>query len=190
MRKFLSGVLVFSMVFSVLEPFLANALVVDGAPENTLTGENNGYVNLVNSGAYTVNFTLSGTLDAGDAFYVEVIDGSGNIFTGSSAPATGGESTGSLFLNLSIPPFMEGALTFSGLVYTGGVLSQVAASGITSVGVLDVTVPVVSATGSYIATTTSVDFSGITLTETNFSGATLSYSGVSGGTEVGVIDLL
>ena len=78
------------MTFAIIQPFsVADALVIDGAAENILSGDNNNFVNLSNSGAFGVNFSLSGTLDPGDTFFLTVADGSGQIATGAFLSASG-----------------------------------------------------------------------------------------------------
>ena len=68
--------LVTLMAFSLIQSFLVSATVIDGAPQNIISGANNNFVNLSNSGTYSVNFALSGTLDPGDTFGISAVDGS------------------------------------------------------------------------------------------------------------------
>ena len=85
-RKILASMLIVSVFFTNLS---VHATVINNAPENILSGINNQSVNLANSGAYTVDFSLSGTLDSGDTLYVSATDGSGATSTGTFFSAIG-----------------------------------------------------------------------------------------------------
>jgi hypothetical protein len=98
-KRILSGLVALSMLVSLVQP-LVYATVIDGGG-NTLSGSNSNSVNLSNSGVYTVDVALNGTLDAGDTVLLTAMDGSGNTLTGSLVSASGGESTGSVILDFS-----------------------------------------------------------------------------------------
>lgn len=133
----------------VVQPLLLVYATVDGV-WNTISWANSNYINLSNSWAYQVNFSLSGTLDANDTFLLTASDGSGNTATGSLTSASGWESSGSVSLNFNTSGWSEWQLSFSGEVYSGGITSQVVASGMLLTGTLDTTKPnmVLSSTGS------------------------------------------
>lgn len=89
-RKYIAGMLIISTIFSFLQPFsMTEALVIDGAVENTLSGDNSNFVNLSNSGGFGVNFSFSGMLDPGNTFLITATDGSGQTATGSLLSASG-----------------------------------------------------------------------------------------------------
>ncbi len=135
-------------------------------------------MNATNSGSYSLNFALSGTLDPGDFIVAEVLSGSDVMASGSYVSGAGGENTGSISpLNLSM--LTDGTYALSGSVYTS--VPALSASGITGTLTVDATFPAVSSTGTVTVGTGTAAFSGIAVTDANFSGATLSYSGVSGG---------
>ncbi len=140
-------VYIFTISWILLHPiFGVNAAIVDGS-WNSISWANNNFVNLANSGAYQINFSLSGTFDAGDTFRVTARDGSGNTQTWSYLSLSGWESSGSLVLNLSSS--VQGQISYSGQVYSGSISSQVVASGITLTGTLDTIIPgvILSSTG-------------------------------------------
>ena len=140
-KKILSFCVLFVLLISQLQPLVwVYATVIDG-PQNTLTWANNNFVNFSNSGAYPVNFIFSGTLDAADTVLLTATDGSGNTLTGSFVSASGGESSWSVLLNFVSGALQEWPLTYSGIVYSGSIASQVVASGMTLIGLLDITPP-------------------------------------------------
>jgi len=148
---------VLSLVFSLItlivlmEPIRWSDAAVIWSTGHSITGTNGTMVNLSNSGAYQVSYTLSGTLNSGDTFRITAIDGSGNTATQSYVSPSGWESSGSLLMNLG-NSMIEWSLTLSGVVYTGGLSNQVVASGMTQVASLDTHVPVVTLIGSGILT--------------------------------------
>ena len=182
-KKILSVFLVSSMVLSLVQPFLvANAVVINW-PGNSISWINNNFVNLSNSGAYQVGFALSGTLDPGDTLSITARDGSGNIATGFRISSSGGESTGSVLLNFGSGGWREGPISFSGIIFSGGIATQVVASGMTLTGTLDITTPLIAISTTApsvvswaisINATTSEAVSGFTIGDISLTNATAS----------------
>lgn len=104
------------MLFPIFSPY-AYASVVDGAPENVLSGPNNGYVSLLNSGSYAPAFALSGTLDTGNDVFVNVLSGATVVATGSLVSASGGESSGSVSA-IDFTSLADGPYSLSGSVFS------------------------------------------------------------------------
>lgn len=103
-RKITSGTLVFSMLFSILAPNFSFAAVDSNAPSSTLVANT---ITLANSGAYSVDFTFSGSLDAGDVVSV-------NFSTGAFSTSYTG-TTNSLNIG-DVSSFPEGDILASGEV--------------------------------------------------------------------------
>lgn len=147
-KKFLSSLTIFALLASLASPFSwVSATVIDGGA-NTIVGTNSNTVNLSNAATYEVSFDLSGTLDAGNTLVVVAMDGSGKTATGSFVSPTGGESSGSVALDFSQSGWLAGTISYSGVVHSGSTATPIVASGMTLIGTLDVTRPVVTLIGS------------------------------------------
>lgn len=142
-KRIFSIFAVFVLMVSLMHPVVWVGATVVGGAGNLLIWANNNFVNRSNSGAYPVHVSFSGTLDSGDTFLLTVIDGSGSTATWSLISASGGESSGSIVLNLANKWFQEWVLNYSGIVYSGGITTQVVASGMVLTGVFDTTRPTV-----------------------------------------------
>lgn len=81
-NKILSGLLAFSLSIALIQPLAGLYATIMNDPTNTLMGTNNNYVNSTNSGAYGVNFMLSGSFDMNDTLEITATNGSGNTATG------------------------------------------------------------------------------------------------------------
>lgn len=153
-KKILSSLLVSSLLISLVQPFAWVNATVSDSPGNTIMWTNNNYVNSTNSGAYAVNFMFSWTLDANDTVRVTATNGSGNTATGSYNSLLGWESSGSLNIDFSTPPWSDWLISYDAIVYSGGVSSQITASGITSSGILDATAPGITLSSTATGTIT------------------------------------
>ncbi|MDD4530315.1 MAG: S-layer homology domain-containing protein [Candidatus Gracilibacteria bacterium] len=162
LKKAVSGITVFTLFFSILNPWgnLVNATI--DTIGNSVMGLNNGYINLANSGSYNVSFDFSGTLDAGDIINIDVIDGSGNIASGSTIAV--GSETGITINGIDTSSLVDGEITLSGSVFSG---STETASGINATIDKDTIAPEVTVTntgnvnisnsGSYVIVGTSTE---------------------------------
>ncbi len=164
-KRILSIFVLFSLLISLLQPLVwVYARVIDGSG-NTLVWANNNLVNISNSGVYAVSFAFSGTLDAADTVLLTAIDGSGNTLTGSLVSASGGESSGSVLLNFASGALQAWPIIYNGIVYSGGIASQVVASGMTLTGQLDITPPGAILSSTATGTITWAISVGITTSE-------------------------
>ena len=138
-----------SLIFkSFIILLLAKSLVVVDATilnnaDNTLSWTNSNYTNSSNSGAYWVNYTLSGTFDTWDILHITATDNSGNTVVGSFLSTTGWQSSGTILLNMS-NTLIDWPISYTWIVYSWGIATQVVASWMTLTGVLDTQKPVVS----------------------------------------------
>jgi hypothetical protein len=124
-----------------------SATVIDGGG-NTIIGANSNTINLSNAASYGVSFVFSGTLDAGNTFVVIAMDGSWKTASGSYVSPTGWESSGSLSFDFSQGGWLAGSISYSGVLHSGSIATSIVASGMTFIGTLDVTRPVVTLIGS------------------------------------------
>lgn len=143
-------------------------------------------MNLANSGSYQVGFSLSGTLDPNDTVRVVAVDGSGNTATGSFVSPSGGESTGSVLLNMSTGGLVEGGISFNGVVYSGGVATQVVASGMALTGMLDRTSPTITLSSTAPSAITGAITVSAVISETA-SGFAIGDVTVTNGTATGLV---
>jgi hypothetical protein len=75
-RKVTSGTLVLALLFPMLSPLGDLAFASVNPTGNTISGGNNNYVNLSNSGSYPITLGFSGVLSAGDIIHLDVMSGS------------------------------------------------------------------------------------------------------------------
>jgi hypothetical protein len=143
-KTILSSLLIVSLLGLLLGLFSGVSATVIDSGTNTITGANNNTINLSNAASYGVSFSLSGTLDGGNTLVVIAMDGSGKIATGSYLSPTGWESSGSVFLDFSQGGWLPGTISYSGAVHSGSIATAIVASGMTFIGTLDVTRPIVT----------------------------------------------
>lgn len=126
-RKAVSWITIFALLFSVFSPLNNLVFATIDTTWNSITWWNGGYINIVNSGSYSVDFAFSGTLDAWDIVYLDVIDWSWNTITWSTV-ATWSE-TGVTISWIDVSTLMDWNIVLSWSVFNSW-LTEVA-SGIT-----------------------------------------------------------
>ncbi len=188
-KNLFSGVIVV-LVSSTFITMLAwvNAMVVDNGG-NFIIGQNTNIVNLSNSWAYQIGFTLSGTLDLGNTLVVTARDRLGKTLTNSYLSSSGGESSGMIMMNFSGWSWSDGIIGYSGTLYSGSTLTPVVASGMSLLGTIDLTRPVITLIGSSTVTLTqgtAYTESGATWSDTLDGTGNLSVSN-SGSVNTGVV---
>ncbi|MBC7498418.1 hypothetical protein H7170_02130, partial [Candidatus Gracilibacteria bacterium] len=97
------------------------------------------YINNTNSGNYTFNVNLNGTLDTGDVVRVDVTDTGASIIT---LTGSNNGSGGIQFPSNNLSSLSEGIVTLSGTVTNSG--GTVTASGITTTVTKDTVAPTVT----------------------------------------------
>ncbi|MDD2565357.1 MAG: ice-binding family protein [Candidatus Gracilibacteria bacterium] len=166
-KKSTSLLTVSTMLFSFLSPaILYVAFAAVNITGNTISGGNNSFVNLTNSGSYPITFTFSGLLDAGDIVHLDIMSGSTLIktYTGSQ------DLSGSILFNTDLSSALDGDLTFSGSVYASGA-TEAYSSGITSTGTADFIKPTQTIIYSGSSIPVIATLTGETVIVTNNSGS-------------------
>ncbi len=147
-KKIIAKFSLFLMLTTFIQPLVWVEASVQSGSGNTLSWTNSNFINLSNSGAYQVNFNLSGTLDIGNTLVVVAMDGSGKTSTGTLLSSTGWESSWSLLLNFSGNGWLSGPISYNGTIFSGSIYTPIVASGMTLTGTFDITPPVVTLVGS------------------------------------------